>query len=793
MAGRPRRDVSDQSQTSELQDTSSESDVINTIILPLLTRLQYDVHDPEEVSKEHHIPVGTHGVRADLVIQRSGHPSFVVDGKNPREKLDDHEAQILSYGILLKVKYGALCNGVDFRCYDIDTEEIIWDEPVSALPTFLSKQDMVRTRSGKISSSRTKAARKTLIRIEGTKQFSALLYKCEDLIRDNDGLTGESAFDQMSKILFMKMWCEKQSDSTGRSNSFSLSNINGAGGAKYVREFLFDSVKKDNPDLITAEEHLDLKDDTIMKIVSYLDDYTLLDTDIDVKGEAFEIFLGRTLTGDLGQFFTPRTIVDFTVNMVEPEINSKTNNHPYLVLDPCCGTGGFLISAFLHMCKKLHAVSQQQRAVITKRLAEQQIFGVDINPRLARVAKMNMFLHGDGHGGIYASNGLLNPEDRQYEEKFDLILTNPPFGNRDNKQGILKHFTLANKKNSQLREILFIERCISCLRGGGVLAIVLPDGVLNNSQTNSVRQFIKSKMIIDAVISLPMRSFKAVGANSKTSVLFLHKKHSDEEQPPIFMAKAEEIGFERKTKIAKKIGTNDLDSILKTYRKYIEDRDKLANVEKCKVLCQTPSCFVINQSLVRERLDASFFYAEYVFEIGRSFCRVKDVAMPAYVNADVYKRPRETFKYIEYGSIDKHVGDITNTTEHTGRSAPGRAKYRVSEGDVICAKMLDSEKNVAIVPRELDGQVATNGFVVLRPKEHMTSEALFVLLRKNTTTEQVRWRAIGTIMPSISNDDYLNLKIPTLTKNQINAYTKKISKFNRDAETRKKYLKSCFE
>ena len=468
MTGRPRRAVSDQSQTADLQDTSSEADVIRTIILPLLARLQYDVDDPDEVSKEHHIPVGrTEGVRADLVIKRSGRPSFVVDGKNPRERLDDYETQILSYGALLKVKYGALCNGVDFRCYDIEKEKVIWDKPISVIPKFLSKRDMVRTRSGKISPSRAEAARKTLIQIEGTRQFSTLLYKCEDLIRDNDGLTGESAFDQMSKILFMKMWYEKQSDGTGKNNLFSLSNINGAGGAKYVREFLFRSVKNSNPDLITSEENLDLSDDTIMKIVSYLDDYTLLDTDIDVKGEAFEIFLGRTLTGDLGQFFTPRTIVDFTVDMVEPEINSKNNDHPYLVLDPCCGTGGFLISAFLHMCKKIHAISQQQRAALTKRLAEQQVFGVDVNPRLARVAKMNMFLHGDGHGGIYAANGLLDPENQQYEEKFDLILTNPPFGNRDDKQDMLKQFTLAATRNSQLREILFIERCVHCLRGGG--------------------------------------------------------------------------------------------------------------------------------------------------------------------------------------------------------------------------------------------------------------------------------------------------------------------------------------
>lgn len=764
----------------------SEIDVINKIILPWLTKSGYA---NDELSQEHHIPVGrTPGVRADIVVLRNNKPSFVIDGKNPREDLNKYETQILSYGALLKVKYGVLCNGVDFRVYDIESDKIIWNKPVPAFPEFLNKKSMTQTRSGRISSSKIKSAENTLIQIEGIKQLSVLLHKCEDLIRDNDGLTGEDAFDQMTKMLFMKMWYEKTKP---KRNPFSLQTIREAGGGNYVKGFLFNQVKTENPGLIESDEVLKLNDDSIMKIIEYFDDYTLLDTDVDIKGEAFEIFLGKTLTGNLGQFFTPRTIVDFAVKMVDPGIDSRDTNEPYLILDPSCGTGGFLISAFLHICKKIHSVNKSKRDTLATRLAEKQIFGADINPRLARVAKMNMFLHGDGHGGIYAANGLIdNSAADSYNKKFDLVITNPPFGNIDKDKKILNLFTLANGKKSQVRENLFIERCINCLRDGGVLAIVLPDGVLNNSK-NYVRVFIKKHMIIDAVISLPMRSFKAVGANSKTSILFMHKKNSSGEmQGPIFMAKASEIGFERKTKLAKKIDVNDLDSILSEYKQYSEK--PLAVNSTCTILRDSPPCFIINQELTDKRIDASYFYAEYMFELNKPSCRVKDVAVTSFVVNDRTKNPRSQIQYIEYGSIDKHVGDITDTATHYRSDAPGRAKYVVNKGDVICAKMLDSEKNVAIIPAELDDQIASNGFVILKPIAPITSEALFVLLRKNSTTEQIRWRAVGTIMPTISNTDYLNLKIPVMTKKEITSHTKMISQFNKEAEIRKKYLKQVF-
>lgn len=770
-------------------DVVNEGDVIQNVILPMLGTLGYNVHDKGELVREYRIPVGTTSVSADLVVMRNGKPLLVIDGKGPRENLDNYATQILSYGTLLRVRYAALCNGTTFRCYDVAREKIYWEHPASKTPEFLSKKNMARSRSGRASASREESARKALVQIEGADQFSALLYKCEDLIRDNDGLVGEGAFDQMSKMLFLKMWHEKTQN--GGNGVFSPENIRKQGGGSYVRNYLFQRVQADNPDLIRDGERLEISDDTIMKIVEYLDGYALLETDIDVKGEAFEIFLGKTLTGDLGQFFTPRTIVDFAVKMADPKA-SRRDGRPYLVFDPCCGTGGFLISAYLHMCGKIRGMPARDADLLRRRLAREQIFGVDINPRLARVTKMNMFLHGDGHGGIRTSNGLVDEEGNPYEKKFDLIMTNPPFGNKDSNKDILEKYALAKGKKRQMREVLFIERCISCLRDGGVLAIVLPDGVLNNAHMDYVRRFIGDHAIVDAVISLPVRSFKAVGANSKTSVVFMHKKrHRREQQRAVFMAKAEEVGFERRTKLARKIGRNDLDSILDEYARYAKMTDPLEDKPFAK-LSDSPPCFAVCPDLLSRRLDASYFYAEALFEPDGRYCRVRDVAVPSRVEAKIGKNVGKEIQYIEYSSIDKHVGDITNTTTHTAGSAPGRARLRVSQGDVLCARMLDSEKNVAIVSSDLDGQVASNGFVVLKPRKPMTPESLFAVLRMDSTTVQVRWRAAGTIMPSVSDDDYMNIKVPQLSKETIDEYTRNISEFNDNAARRKKYLCDIF-
>lgn len=779
--------------------SSSETDVVVKFITPLIKKLGYSQRRLNEVRYEYAIAIGRNKyVYPDIVINIDHVPAIVIDAKNPTENLDSYERQIISYALLLKTPYAVITNGITLRVYDTYSEKIIWEKPIEKIPTFLSKKNLakkIRKTIDSINPERVQEAKKTLLVFEGIKEFASILYKCEDIIRDIDGLTGADAFDEISKLLFTKMYYEKKALKTGR-NEFSSKEIKEHGGATYVKTYLFPQVVKETEDIFIGNEEIELEDQTIEKIAALLENYTLIETDIDVKGRAFEIFLGKTFTGGLGQFFTPRTIVKFAVDFADPEINSTLSDQecPYLVIDPACGSGGFLIEVFKNIARKIKSLPQNKQQALLERLSREQIYGTDINARLVRVAKMNMVLHGDGHGGIFKNSGLVKVDKIKdvYESGFDLVITNPPFGNKD-KGKILEQFVLGKPHGKplkeQLREILYVEQCIKLLKEGGELAILLPDGILNNSVLAYVREYIRKHTIIKAVISLPDRAFKASGANSKTSLLFLKKKTSvHEKQPPIFMGIAEYVGYETKTKEAKEIDANDLPLILQTYRdfKASKNHENLKNKKSIlKIITDRPSCFLIGESNLSSRLDASYYYSRDIFELDVPSCKVSDCARLSRNIVNPKNNPGKAIKYIQFSNVEENLGSVTSHYQMLGEEAPSRARQYVNKGDVICAKVKDSEENVAIIPDELDGSIVSTGFIVLKPKPPMTSESLYVLLRLKSTLNQVRWKSSGTIMPAINDNEYLSIKIPKLPESKIQKITQEIKQI----EKQRRYIR----
>lgn len=439
-------------------------------------------------------------------------------------------------------------------------------------------------------------------------EFSKLLFKCHNIIRNNDKLSPEAAFDEISKILFIKIRYERSntgaqifSEDEFKKARESYNKYKPKDGVEFY-QFLFEQTKEDfkDDDLFEPNEILRIRENSFEAIVKELQIYNLSTTSDDVKGIAFEQFLGKTFRGELGQFFTPRTIVDFMVEILDP-MEGET------ICDPCCGSGGFLIKAFEYVRTKIeneiHAakekikvdfydeayekMAEKQKAEVDEKvndlfnklnfeldinndksrlrtLSYDCIFGTDANPRMSRTAKMNMIMHGDGHGGVHHNDGLLNVNGI-FENRFDVILTNPPFGARVEKS--LK-ITEADKytdtariakyrerygedydnalkqvndnigkslidlydvgKLSGLTEVLFIERCLRLLKPGGRMGIVLPEGVLNNTNLQKVRDYVESKAKILLITSIPQDVFIASGATVKPSLLFF-KKFTKEE------------------------------------------------------------------------------------------------------------------------------------------------------------------------------------------------------------------------------------------------------------------------
>ena len=434
------------------------------------------------------------------------------------------------------------------------------------------------------------------LKVLNEKEFADLLHTCHNIIRNREKKDPAAAFDEIAKILFIKVDIERKlRENRSRRNLFTKKFLE---DQKQFQDnpvdYLFDQTKKDyRADGIFADdERVNLKFNTACEIVEKLERYNLSDTSEDIKGIAFERFLGRTFRGEIGQFFTPRTIVEFMVRMVDPKEGD-------IICDPASGSGGFLIRVFeivkekilkdvdseyqkykAELVKSKHSEKQQAEMLRKKydelqktinqtkensrlwNLANRCIYGTDANDRMARTSKMNMIMHGDGHGGIHHHDGFLNVNGI-FEERFDIVLTNPPFGaNVEPSDVVLEQdievseeaeekyeslfgdlyrqarekvkaakgksiaslFELPKSHKNKIKtEILFIERCLDLLKPGGRLGIVLPEGIYNNPSLQYVRQFCEDRAYLKAIVSLPQETFFSSGASVKASLLFLQK------------------------------------------------------------------------------------------------------------------------------------------------------------------------------------------------------------------------------------------------------------------------------
>jgi type I restriction enzyme M protein len=471
------------------------------------------------------------------------------------------------------------------------------------------------------------------LKIFKENEFADLLHQCHNVIRNREHLDPAAAFDEIAKVLFVKTHVERDMKEKRRQqNRFTVDYLRTLPGQAPLNLLFSDTKEAYQADAIFNEtDKINLKPGTGEEIVRLLERYNLSDTSEDVKGIAFERFLGRTFRGEIGQFFTPRTIVEFMVHVVDPREGD-------VVCDPASGSGGFLIRFFEIVREQVLAdvdrqyqdfvtelegkqLSKAQRARLLHekfealqatidprnresrlwRLANRCIYGCDANDRMARTSKMNMIMHGDGHGGVHHHNGFINVNGI-FAGRFDIILTNPPFGANvepsdkitegdvrtsdeqyrryaqwygqaykeaqelvqqaaKNNAPIASLFDLpyggdkannGKKKLGKIKtEILFLERCLALLKPGGRLGIVLPEGIFNNPSLAYVREYCEDRAFIRAVVSLPQETFYSAGASVKASLLFLQK--FTEEQAADYQARRESAVTEVEEKYAPEI------------------------------------------------------------------------------------------------------------------------------------------------------------------------------------------------------------------------------------------------
>jgi type I restriction enzyme M protein len=573
----------------------SEQDVMSKVIVPELIALGYDESQAASngvVLRFNHPIVARQGreqktIYADLVVFVHDAPVIVVDAKNPRAHLSDNDReQVVSYARLLPeiAPYAALCNG-PWRVFDSVSKT-----EIKALPSYRDLlRDLQRRRlSPGQRTSLVHQATRTLFAIESVRDLSRLMRRCHDIIRNLRGYDPTKAFDELSKVLFAKMYEEREvADGRRRDNRFTVDAVHRMReqGVEIIQTLWRDTTESDRYREVFADDdqnpepEIALPPEAIDKIVELLEDKSLGLTDLDVKGVAFEEFLSATYRGGgLGQYFTPREVVHFMVDLVAPRIGDR-------VIDPSCGSGGFLIHVYDVLSDKIRTsdLSDRDKAARLDELANQCLVGIDWETRAARTCKMNMIIHGDGHAGVYQGNALdleelaekVTARKRYYadapeitEGSFDIVLTNPPFGARDDTPRILAPYELGIGRSAK-REVLLLERQIRLLRPGGRIAVVIPEGILSNRNDSRIRDYIRRECVIKAVIRLPQDAFRLSEGAACTSVLYAVKKDPDQpeasEQGDIFFARAEYVGT---SPSGKPIPQNDLLTIREHYRRF---------------------------------------------------------------------------------------------------------------------------------------------------------------------------------------------------------------------------------
>lgn len=424
------------------------------------------------------------------------------------------------------------------------------------------------------------------IKIVEKEDLISAIKKCHQTLWGGGRLSPPTAFGELCKLIFVKI-SDEQKTRKGTPYQFQIKTHEPSSKLAERINALYDEQKKKDPEVFT--ESIKVDDRVLRTVVSHLEAINLHKTDLDVKGVAFEQFMDGFFKGDFGQYFTPRQIIRFCVNMMKPE-------QDWNVLDPSCGSGGFLLHALDYIREeaktlypdKADPYEIEQCYKHWHDFAEKHLYGIEINDEIARVAKMNMIVHDDGHTNVISHDALESIDKMHDHNKgfaanhFDLILTNPPFGSTINlaEKPYLSTFDLGNTvdakgkkkpRKNQSSEVLFIERIWQFLKPGtGKAAIVLPDGILTNSSMQYVRDFILERFQLLAVVSLPQCAFAHFGAGVKASVIFIRKRKENEkpdENEAIFMAAPELIGYDatgRKTE-------SQLDEIVEKYEQFQKD------------------------------------------------------------------------------------------------------------------------------------------------------------------------------------------------------------------------------
>ncbi len=577
------------------------------------------------------------------------------------------------------------------------------------------------------------------------------------------------SFDEWSKLLFAKVQDERWTPN-GKPREFQAGpGETSAAVANRVHRLFSKACKKDSS-IFGDDVRIDLPDRKILEVVRVLQDVSFVDSDVDNIGAAFENFFGSVFRGELGQYFTMRQIARFTVAMLDIRPEDYC-------LDPTAGSGGFLLEVLLQVWHGIDRdfAGNSQLERIRNDFALDKVFGIEIHDVLARICKINLLLHHDGHTNIEGDRSCLDsvfskPRLNPPRGKFTKIVGNPPFGDEvkegdEDHLGVnrLSNFAVASARDSVASEQVILERCIDLLERGGRLGLVLPDGIFNNqgelSNCPRIRRLMVKQGVIEAIISLPDHAFRRSGAQNKTSILFLRKfsatekirfdqaygmrmtSSSNEDEAivaglnaisyKVFLAEANHVGYTTTGSRSSKnelyrgaagghLDLNQADTVLGEYRSFISNPTAYSGKN-------IPDCMAIDaaelwQAHPSRRLDPKYFLFKR---------EERMVTPPGWIRLPIgsVMRRRETLARPEASpEVEVQVMTLSQTGEIRPREA-GKGKnppewlgmyfedssstwYAARVGDVVFSSIDLWKGCISVVPEEFDHALVTKEFPI---------------------------------------------------------------------------------
>lgn len=719
-----------------------------------LCRLITDYHYPRE-QLEHEVPCGGLGrkasrgsTHADIVIyshpsRRPGTTLIVIECRELGGTAAGRQAA--SYSRALQSKYHVFTDSDKWMVFETQPHPLDGIR-IGDMPIWVGYKPLMQRLSKK----------HLLPPITDEKQLRDLAETCHNYIH-SEGLDPAKAFDELVKLFFVKLYDEQEIPNKYQFSVLSGETVDETGN--HVRRLLKKAKEESKyRELFTepGDDEFSISNAAIRKVVETFQGFSFVSGSligIDAKGTVYENMVGSTFRGELGQYFTPRKEVEFMVDLLKPDRSD-------LVLDPACGSGGFLIYILKKVAGKIRVEQENlpphRVEGLIKDFANKRLKGSDLSPRMVRTARMNMIMHGDGWSGVHRQHGLQLHKLNHRHNTYTLILSNPPFAGFETDHDILSDFEIARNESGNIRGVnralVFTEQIIKLLCEGGRAGIVLPRSIFYNQSYSfrKMREIILHDCELLAVVGLPKTAFHHTDCGILGDLLFIKKCSTPRENYRVFVAWAEDVGYNT---LGHNIEDNDFPDLLREHEK--ENSQHWVSIEILK----------------RNDNWNPWYYHPREKELRKKVAEKKEHMAPLSDLVSIYdnrisrglfkQTPDRKVEYLEVRDFDPVSGKYVPTKRRI-RELPSRATYELNGEELIllpnARNSLESKRTIIKIGPESNGIILTNRFLPLRPK--VNPDFLLLALNSDFVRQQIIQKCTGAGSPDLNTSKLNEVMIP---------------------------------